>query len=83
MLRAESQDTYKMGIIGSGRIANRFVPETKVVNGAEVVAVLNPDKDEADVFAKKYGLIAYADYDAFINEVDVVYVATPHLSHYD
>ena len=83
MLRAESQDTYKIGIIGSGRIANRFVPETKVVNGAEVVAVLNPDKDEADVFAKKYGLIAYADYDAFINEVDVVYVATPHLSHYD
>lgn len=83
MLRAESQDTYKIGIIGSGRIANRFVPETKVVNGAEVVAVLNPDKEEADVFAKKYGLIAYTDYDAFINEVDVVYVASPHLSHYD
>lgn len=83
MLRAESQDTYKIGIIGSGRIANRFVPETKVVNGAEVVAVLNPDKEEADVFAKKHGLIAYTDYDAFINEVDIVYVASPHLSHYD
>lgn len=83
MLREESQDTYKIGIIGSGRIANRFVPETKVVNGAEVVAVLNPDKEEADAFAKKYGLIAYTDYDAFINEVDVVYVASPHLSHYD
>lgn len=83
MLRAESQDTYKIGVIGSGRIANRFVPETKVVNGAEVVAVLNPDKDEAEAFANKHELEAYTDFDAFIEMVDVVYIASPHLSHYD
>lgn len=83
MLRAESQDTYKMGVIGSGRIANRFIPETKVVNGAEVVSVLNPNKEEAESFAKKYGLEAYTDFDAFVETVDVVYVASPHLSHYE
>jgi len=83
MLRAESQDTYRMGVIGSGRIANRFVPETKVVNGAQVVAVLNPDKDEADAFAKKYGIEAYTVFDTFIEKVDVVYIASPHLTHYD
>lgn len=83
MLRAESQDTYRIGVIGSGRIANRFVPETKVVDGAQVVAVLNPDKDEADAFAKKYGIEAYTDYDPFIKKVDVVYIASPHLTHYD
>lgn len=83
MLRAESQDTYRIGVIGSGRIANRFVPETKVVNGAQVVAVLNPDKDEAEAFAKKYGIEAYTDFDTFIEKVDVVYVASPHLTHYD
>jgi glycerol-3-phosphate cytidylyltransferase len=83
MLREESQDTYKIGIIGSGRIANRFVPETKIVNGAEVVAVLNPDKIEADVFAKKHDLEGYTDFDAFIKKVDVVYIASPHLTHYD
>ena len=83
MLRAESQDTYKIGIIGSGRIANRFVPETKVVNGAAVVAVLNPDKVEAESFAQKHGLEAYTDFDSFAEEVDIVYVASPHLTHYD
>ena len=83
MLRAESQDTYKIGVIGSGRIANRFVPETKVVNGAEVVAVLNPDNDEAEAFANKHELEAYSDFDAFIEKVDVVYIASPHLTHYD
>jgi glycerol-3-phosphate cytidylyltransferase len=83
MLRAESQDTYKIGIIGSGRIANRFVPETKVVNGAEVVAVLNPDREEAEAFAMEHELEAYTDFEAFIEKVDVIYIASPHLSHYD
>ena len=82
-LRAESQDTYKIGVIGSGRIANRFVPETKVVNGAEVVAVLNTCKEEAEAFAQKHGLEGYTDFDSFIGKVDVVYIASPHLTHYD
>lgn len=83
MLRAESQDTYKIGIIGSGRIANRFVPETKVVNGANVVAVLNPDFDKANLFAKTHNIEAYTDFDSFIGKVNVVYIASPHLTHYD
>ena len=83
MLRAESQNIYRIGVIGSGRIAHRFMPETKVVNGAQVVAVLNPYKEEAFSFAKEYGLEAFVDYDAFIDKIDVVYVASPHLSHYD
>lgn len=83
MLRAESQDVFRIGIIGSGRIAHRFVPETKVVNGAEVVAVLNPDKEKAVAFAKIYGIGSYTDFDCFINKVDLVYIASPHLSHYD
>ena len=83
MLREESQNCYKIGIIGSGRIANRFFPETKVVNGADVVAVLNPDSNEANVFAKTHGIEAHTDFDAFIVNVDVVYIASPHLTHYD
>ena len=82
MLRAESQDTYKIGVIGSGRIANRFVPETKVVNGAEVVAVLNPVAEEALSFANLYHIEAYTEFDSFIDKVDIVYIASPHLTHY-
>ncbi len=83
MLRAERQNNYRIGIIGSGRIANRFVPETKVVNGAEVVAVLNPQKEETELFAKAHGIKAFTDFGNFIKDVDVVYVASPHLTHYD
>ena len=83
MLRAESQDTYRIGVVGSGRIAHRFVPETKVVNGAEVVAVLNPNAEAAKAFAEKHEIDAYTDFAVFIKNVDVVYVASPHLTHYE
>ena len=83
MLREEGRTIYKCGIIGSGRIAHRFVPESKVVSGIEVSAVLNPDKSEATAFALQYGIEAYNDFDEFIRHVDVVYVASPHLTHYN
>lgn len=83
MLRAETQDVFKVGIVGSGRIANRFVPETKVVNGIEVNSVFDPNKLNAETFANKFKLKAYTEnYQLFLAGVDAVYVASPHLSHY-
>ena len=83
MLREESQSVFRIGVIGSGRIANRFVPETRVVNGAMVVAVLNPDKAEAESFANRHMIEACTDFNTFISKVDAVYVASPHRTHYD
>lgn len=83
MLREESQSNYRIGVIGSGRIANRFVPEATVVNGAEVVAVYNPQIEDAEAFAKAHGIAAFNDLGDFLSKVDVVYVASPHLTHYD
>lgn len=83
MLRAKSQDVFRVGIVGSGRIANRFIPEAKVVNGVEVVSVYDPNKSNADAFANKHNLKAYSDgYQQFLADVDAVYVASPHLTHY-
>ena len=82
-LRAESQDVFRVGIVGSGRIAHRFVPESKEVNGIEVIAVYNPDKGSADSFAKSHKLDSYSgEYKEFLNNVDAVYIASPHLTHY-
>ena len=84
MLREESQVLYRVGVIGCGRIAKRFVPEAKVVNGIDVVAVLSPNGQEAEDFRQEFGLeAAYSDFDDFIRDVDAVYIASPHLTHYD
>ena len=82
-LREDSQTVYRVGIVGSGRIARRFVPETKVVNGIEVSSVFNPEKSKADAFAYLFELTAYTDLDALFRNVDAIYIASPHLTHYE
>ena len=84
MLREQSEEVYRIGIVGSGRIAKRFVPESKFVNSANVTAVYNPDKDEAKEFSNSFGIKDFSDkFDDFLDEVDAVYVASPHLTHYE
>ena len=83
MLRAESEKIIKIGIIGSGRVARRFVPETKVVNSVNVVAVFDPNIENANKFSEEFGLQGFSDnFQSFLNEVDAVYIASPHLTHY-
>lgn len=83
MLRAESQEIIKVGIVGSGRIAKRFLPESHVVNGVEVVSVFDPNEENAYAFSQAHNLKAHIDnYDNFLREVDAVYVASPHHTHY-
>lgn len=83
MLREESEIVFKIGIIGSGRIARRFVPETKVVNSVDVVAVYDPNIENANKFSEEFGVKVFSDnFKSFLNEVDAVYIASPHLTHY-
>ena len=44
---------------------------------------MNPYKEEGEAFAKSHELNAFNDYESFLKEVDLVYVASPHLTHYD
>ena len=84
MLRAESTTNVKIGIIGCGRVANRFPKEAGVVGGVEVVAAYDTDIEAShNLSSKNEGLVAYPLLKDFYDAVDAVYIATPHLSHYD
>lgn len=82
MLREQNKRIQKVGIIGTGRIANRFVPEAKLVSGVNVQGVYNPHGDSGVKFAEKWGVNAYSDLNGFFDAVDLVYVASPHETHY-
>lgn len=84
LLRERTETIYRIGIIGSGRIASRFVPESKFVSSASVTAVYDPNKESALSFGKKFGLDIYSEklYE-FLETIDAVYIASPHLTHYD
>ena len=84
MLRAESTTNVKIGIIGCGRVANRFPKEAGVVSGVEVVGAYDTDIEAAhNLSIKNEGIVAYPLLKDFYDAVDAVYIATPHLSHYD
>jgi glycerol-3-phosphate cytidylyltransferase len=83
-LRTEKQQIVELGIIGTGRIANRFVPESKFVSGVILKGVYNPNEKSARAFCEKHDLDFYsADFDEFISKISAVYIASPHLTHYD
>jgi len=82
LLRKQNKRIQKIGIIGTGRIANRFVPEVKLVSGISLQGVYNPNKKSADEFAERVEIDAYADLDALFESVDLVYIASPHETHY-
>lgn len=83
MLRERSQSILRMGIIGAGRIANRFIPEAKLVSGINVQGVYHPRKERAEAFANRWKVDAYHDLESFFAAVDAVYIASPHETHYD
>lgn len=82
MLREQKQRIQRIGIIGTGRIANRFVPEAKLVSGISTQGVYNPNKESTIVFAEKWDINAYTEKEAFYQDMDAVYIASPHETHY-
>lgn len=83
-LRETRNSVIKLGVVGSGRYANRFIPESKYVSGVNVEGVFGSELETAKSFAEKHQLNFYSiNYDEFLQKIDAVYIASPHLSHYE
>lgn len=84
MLRCEKQKKTRIGIVGCGLIAKRFVPEASFVSGVDIAGVYDIDVTIGKDFATANNISnSYASFDEMLNDVDAVYVSTPHLSHYE
>ena len=84
MLRGEQQQVVHIGIVGCGRIAQRFVPEASFVNGVQIVGAFDIDGKVGEAFTQNHQLTTcYTSYENLLTDVDAVYIATPHLSHYE
>ncbi len=71
-----------IGMIGTGRIAERFVSEAREVEGLSIVSVFNPRTESAKQFAKVQEIPAAAETEEeLLAAVDAVYIATPHETH--
>lgn len=84
MKRASSHKIVRIGLIGSGRIAKRFIPESHFVSGMELTGVYNPRRSSAERFAHDNDLEFFTDdEEEFYQHVDAVDICTPHQYHYE
>lgn len=77
-------DTFRWGILGCGNIAKKFATGLQAADGAELVAVGSRSQENADAFADQFGVpTRHASYEALAQDdnVDAIYVATPHPYH--
>jgi predicted dehydrogenase len=81
---ASEAPAIRWGILGSGWIAERFIESVRAHTKQDIAAVGSRSKDRAEEFASRMGLKqAYGDYDELVaaDDLDVIYVATPHNLH--
>lgn len=77
---------FKWGILGAGKIAGKFASDLKTVPGAELYAVASRDHLKASEFSQGNGFSkSYGSYEELVKDenVDIIYVATPHVFHYE
>ncbi len=83
-LREESSSNVRLGIIGAGRIATRFAAECGHVASITLSTVYDIDSTRAASIADAYeGCDVSTSLDELYEKSDAVYVATPHLCHYE
>jgi predicted dehydrogenase len=76
---------YNWAILGPGKIAQVFAGDLKLLSNANLYAVGSRSLDRAKDFARQFGFQkAYGSYEELVADpdVDIVYVASPHINHY-
>ena len=75
----------KWGILGCGKIANKFAEGLEVLPDAILEAVASRTEGKVENFGEIFGVKnTYNDYEELVNNlaVDVIYIATTHNFHY-
>lgn len=83
---AEPAKTYRWGIIGPGRIAGKFAADLRHVPGAVRHSVFSRSSARGETFADESGFAqVHDDIAVFLTDeqLDIVYIATPHPAHFE
>ncbi|MBA6437615.1 MULTISPECIES: Gfo/Idh/MocA family protein [Streptomyces] len=84
MAGTSGSGTVRWGILATGGIAASFVTDLLEMTDAQVIAVGSRRPESAKRFAERFGIPrAYGGWEelAADDDIDVIYVATPHSAH--
>lgn len=79
------KEPLRWGILATGFIAKQFASDLKYCQGSVLKAVASRSQESAERFAEEFGVEhVYTSYEelAESDEVDVIYIATPHHLHH-
>ncbi|HYG19984.1 MAG TPA: Gfo/Idh/MocA family oxidoreductase [Ohtaekwangia sp.] len=78
-------EKIRWGILGAGKIANKFADDLRLVEDADLVAIASRDEVRASAFAKRFSIpTIFTTYESLAaSDVDVIYIATPHGFHHE
>lgn len=83
MLRESKFEILRLGIVGTGRIALRFIAEAKYVSGVNVRCAYNPNVESAEKFELQNEIqCTHGDFESFLEMIDAIYIASPHETHF-
>ena len=77
-------EKVRVGVLGPGRIVRRVMKDFHKAQGVELVAVASRSMERAQEAAREYGATyAFSSYEAMAacDEIELVYIATPHVFH--
>ncbi|TBR44932.1 Gfo/Idh/MocA family oxidoreductase [Marinomonas agarivorans] len=78
--------SIRWGILGTGKIATHFANDFAYTKTGELKAIASRNKVTANQFAQRFNIeLAFQDYFSLINsdQVDAIYIAVPHVYHYE
>jgi predicted dehydrogenase len=78
-------EPLRWGILGTGNIAHTFANDLQYIDEGVVTAVGSRSQPSADAFGERFGVpLRFDSYEALVDcdQIDVVYVATPHPMHF-
>lgn len=75
--------TIVAGVAGAGVFGAHHAGKYASLNGVRLGAVHDVDAARAEELAQRFDAVPYTDYEAFLEAVGVVTIATPAVTHFD
>ena len=76
-------DMLKIGVLGVGHLGKIHLNCIRTIEDYNLVGFYDPDEQQAQQAVKEYGIKRFETIDELVEQVDVVDIVTPTISHYN
>lgn len=73
----------KVGVLGAGHLGKIHIRLLKEIEAYDLIGFYDPNQEQAAQVSKEFGVPSYDNIDELIEQIDVVDIVTPTLSHFD